>query len=659
VHHCFLNNYVNFSKQKQQVNSSQPLRRKFQRWVQHCAEIAAAESERRHDIDGLEWVPSKHPFPQLLQMFNNRVEPMRVPIKQWCIEVHGGVVAPKREGVPPYWVFPRTRKEPEPPVVRLVVSTGQRGAPTCVTFTRNSLATVVTVVLRNIAKDEDTRRIATKLLEVQRNHMDKSLAKKIGSLDNIATVWEKWPKKDKSLCNGLASAALRWQEAIGLKAFKRMAGDLRIQHCAVMTRYGTDISLSEGKLRDKELEKTLHAAGGSVPTTHLGWDSGMKQATIGGVTPRMADILKRQMKGEEVTPMEKQEVENARTHCGVRYVNVHYKENIVQKTKDERKRARDLKIFTDCLVGGAETLHNKINQRKDFADCSTKVEMLRAMNEEFGYRFVRQFGFSSSTVKQWNRKRGILVERYIGALYHTVATTLPNALVASQSISLERNLPTPPIGANNRREKQRKGKPRAKADAPKSEEKAYDPKGKEEADSPPPKMAEPKKVKRAKQQAVPNVPRPVVRVAIDPLDDKKVRKNTSSFAYVGDLVRLNRLVRCHERMRKTLVLHDVDSHRTTVQAQPTRAIWLGEAGRMNRTKPCPANIPSTWVGSVPNTFKVLYDPLLGTLVNRDSNVPTALAMIDIALHHGLERPNIFCRFSQARTSSGGGEQSHI
>jgi hypothetical protein len=631
-------------------HSSKERRRAFQDYTRQCAEIVAVANKSRRD-DEAQWAPLDHPFPRLLEMFNQDMRPSEVRINQWCVKVEHGI-APQEEDFPPFWVLVWKRKAPTIPCVRLMTNTGQKGVVTPIIFTQDSLATVLAVVLREIAPDANTQMIAMELLQVHRKKIEKSLISQSGSLEKIEEVWKKWPKGNSSLCKALAFAALQWKEAIGLKALKRMVGSLCVQHGGGKTRYATTISVSEGNKRDKELDKALHATGDSVPTTYVGIDCGKGKYTIGGVTPGMADILRRQMSGAEVSALEQQQVENAKTHLGGHFFSVEFVENLHQKTRDERERAKDLKVIERCLARGGETLRDEINGRMDFVHFDTEGEILAAIKKELLVRDIRRFVYGSSVCKRWERKREILEQRVTGVLKYLLTTQLPDALnAAAPSLSLAKNLPTPPVTAANRRKQQRKGKPmsklpRAMVDVPKE---------KEEADSvPPPRVVNPKK---GVAKVVDNPPRRV-RVAIDFLEGKG-QKNTSTFAYVEELMRLKRLVRRDENTRKTLILHEVNSHRTTMQAQPTLAIWKGEAGRMDRTNPRPEDIPSTWVGPAPNTFKVRYDPLLRTLVNRDNNVPTALAMIDIALHNGIERPNIFCRFSKARTTSGGGVDSHI
>jgi hypothetical protein len=667
---------VNFFNQNQKETSSQAERRSFQAYVRQCAAIVATNNKAQTDV---QWVPNNHPFNALFDFFKQNINPAGVSIQQWCHEAQCGV-APKAEGVPSFWIFHRNGNAGEAPVVRLVTGTRQSGTVSPVTFTRNSLATVVAVVLREVARDSEARMIAKELLEVQHK---KAGNVSIGSLSDLDRMWETWPKDtSKPLCKALAFAALQWEKAIGRKALQRMDGDIYVQYGGGKTRYGTNISLSEGKKRDRQLEEaSRRAVGDSGQTTYVGWDGGVKQYTLGGPTRRLAEIITRRLTGKAVSEEEQLEAENAKTHLGLRYINANYADNIHQTRKDEKERARDLKIFIRCLVDGEETFR-KIIGRKDFADCSSEAEVLATIKIERIVGVFRLFAFASSRWTQWIRRREIARERFTGVLSHAVSTQLPDALNAAPSVSLERNLPTPPITAAKRRKQQRVPKqesklPRPKAVVPKEKEEADEPKEaavpKQESKLPRPKAVVPKEKEEADEQqrkeeadsestavkpGQPLCPPRLVRVAIDPVNGKG-RKNTSRFAYVEELERLKRLVRRHERLRKTLVLHEVDSHRSTIQAQPTRALWMGEEGRMDRTSARPEDIPSTWVGSVPNSFKILVDPLLGTLVNRDSNVPVALAMIDIALHHGVERPNIFCRFSKARTTSGGGVESHI
>jgi hypothetical protein len=662
---------VNLFNQNQKERSSQAERRSFQAYVRQCAAIVAANNKRRSDM---QWVPNNHPFNALFDFFKRDINPAGVPIQQWCHEAQCSN-APKAEGIPSFWIFHRTFKAAVAPVVRLMVGTGQSGTGSPVTFTRDGLATVFAVVLRGAAQDSDARMIAKQLLKVQQKNAGKV---SIGSLSKLDTVWETWPKDtDKSLCKALAFVALRWEKAIGVKALQRMDGDIYVQYGGGKTRHSTNISFSEGKKRDKQLDEALRAKD-SGQTTYVGFDGGMNHYTLGGPTTRLAEIITRKLTGKAVSEEEQLEAESAKTHLGLHYLNGTYANNIQQTRKDEKERAKDLEVFKSCLFDGDETFRNKIIGRKDFVDCSSEVDMLAAIKKELVARDLRFFAYASSVSKQWIRRREIAQERFIGVFCHGVWKQLPNTLNAAPSVSLERNLPTPPVTANKRRKQQRQRKqenkvPKPKAVVPKEKEEADEPqrkeaaapKGKQESKSPRPKVVVPKEKEEADEPQREEADsesvaatRRLVRVAIDPVNGKG-HKNTSRFAYVENLARLKQLVRRHKHLRTTLVLHEVDSHRSTIQAQPTRAIWMGDAGRVDRTSALPGDIPSTWVGSVPNSFKILVDPLLGTLVNRDNNVPIALAMIDIALHHEVERPNIFCRFSKARTTSGGGVESHI
>lgn len=199
---------------------------------------------------------------------------------------------------------------------------------------------------------------------------------------------------------------------------------------------------------------------------------------------------------------------------------------------------------------------------------------------------------------------------------------------AVRHLALEKNLPTPPVLSrpNKRVRKKRKENPARERR-----------KG---------------RVRRKPQFKGPR--KKPVRVSVDPCPSSKGQRNVTTFPYAELSARLHRLICCHKDLRTGLVVREVDGHRSSLQASPVHALLMGESGRMDRTNPDPSNLPPGWNTPPTNFFKIRFDPLLGTLINRDALVPFALAMIDIADCLGLDRLYIFQRIYQARATRGGG-----
>jgi hypothetical protein len=434
-----------------------------------------------------------------------------------------------------------------------------------------------------------------------------------GTLKDLEKTWHlALPLEYPSLLKAICFLMLEWVRVLGKNGVKRTCGRFIFQYAPDAVRYGVIIPEAIYKKRDKDIA-TAQSLKDVQNTAFLGGDPGKQEITFGGVTSNTRDILCRLLKGEPVTEAEAAAVKGANLYNGAHYWTNAHVQTLMQTKQMEKTRARDLSVAMNTLAAGGATLE-EINKRPDYSLCTSAGELQSAIQYELRVGDVKNFIYNSSELRRLSRQREIFEQRVDGLLVHLLGTQLPQALddaVEAGQYSLPSNLQTPSLTAKRRRIRARK-----------------------------------EARKKGRKKAKPKHQR--VRVSMDTISGKGQR-NVSGFAYVGHSERLGRRIHAHEDLRERLIVRKVDGFRTSLQADPVRALFLGADGRVDRENP--RDLPPKWKGQFPNSFNVRYDPLLDTLINRDNGVPVALAIIDIAAQCGLERPHIF-----ARASPGGGQR---
>lgn len=565
----------------------------------------------------LKWVAKGDAIPILWDLFLNKADVTTVEISAWCVRALRAEAPKELQPLPPsYWKPAWHEKKQKIPLVRVLPHTGT-GNAACITYSERSLANVGWVAYQQVAgNDERKVTIVQALLKGAFKERLRSLGSRssdFGTLVDLEKTWDHgFPDKNPSLLKAICFLTLEWVRVLGKNGVKRTGGRFILQCGLKAVRYGVIISKANYKERDKDIA-TAQSVKDVQNTTFLGGDAGKQEYTFGGVTSNTCDILRRLLNGEQVTEEEKAAVTGPDQYNGAHYFTDAYVRTLMQTKQTENTRARDLSIAVKSLAAGGNTL-DYLNKRRDFSLCASAVELYGAILYEQTVADIHEFIYNSSQQRRLARQQEICKQRVDGQLVHLLDKHLPQALddaVEDGRYSLPSNLQTPPLTAKRRRVRARK-----------------------------------EARKKGRKKAKPKPRR--VRVSMDTISGKGQR-NVSGFAYVGHLERLGRRIHAHKDLRERLIVRKVDGFRTSLQADPVRALFLGADGRVDRENP--RDLPPNWKGQFPNSFNVRYDPLLDTLINRDNGVPVALAIIDIAAQCGLPRPHIF-----ARASPGGGQR---